>query len=527
MSIILIDKSKSDKQSLLDLITNSTCKLSDELGKNGLVIELNNIRDTPYSKLIWDETNNNIDISPVNNFIIKIAIIGGEGEKISPHIFGGSTFTTEALAPYGRRSHTIFLATREKFNKEILTQKLVFMQSCMIDCQLRGICVDCVSSFIVDNSRIRDFFLLLNIPGIVDLIDEIVNMGSELGCILMEKMGPSLKQYSSYISSLGNNDEKIKNINNYMKLKANSLICVDKLHYLGIEHYDVKPDNIVDGILIDFGESYGIDTINSTSSRKRIFNSLIETDNIYEYPDITNVAGQRPLLSTDPNYIIDSIFALENIRLTKTGKCHGAYREFNTTTELCDYYDFFEKRPYSETISGKGTRQKSIINFKEKYPAINIMNEIDIANVKRGNNILTFLLDFKCGHVCSTDEKQKYLSEFIDKDKNLIYRIANKKQYGYYSLLNYYVDNNPSKFSCFNILLYKDVNCIDLFSKNLHDSKSIRINNNLNEGSWYPGHAGGFLNLKKTRRKRGISRKNQRLKLKPKPKADKPHNGYS
>ena len=131
---------------------------------------------------------------------------------------------------------------------------------------------------------------------------------------------------------------------------------------------------------------------------------------------------------------------------------------------MCDYYDFFETRPYSETISGKATKQKITINFKDKYHAIELMNQIDIDNVKRGNNILNFLLDFKCGSKCSEEKKQEILVECVREDKKLVYHIVNRKQYGYYSLLNFYIQNNPSKFSCFNILLHHNANCINIFS---------------------------------------------------------------
>ena len=446
MSVVLRRKEISDNDCLTMLLQNSTFKLAKTLGRNGITIELNCIENSPYFSLFFNNSTENIERRNIQEFIIKIVVIKIDSRRRNEPNIG------------------FRYSNQDKYNNEILAQKLAFLQTFMIDCQMRGVSPDCICAFHVDFKNFEKFLNIFNIPQLTAL-GEIIkgNNNLKLGCIVMEKLDNVLENFGYEINTtiFSSNDEKIFKINDYFQMKSNSLICLDKLHYIGLKHNDVKPDNIIDGLLIDYGESESINVINSTSTRKRNFNDLdYNGGDVYETNIVNKKSGGRPTIDRE-NYIIKCIFGLENIFLNQYGECVGDYRLNQTTIELCDYYDFFEKAPYTLNQSKK----KTIVNFKEKYAAINIMNEIDRNNVIMGRKIKDYLINRICGPSCDETAKKDLLEEMKQKDMSIIYRILGKRDAncGYLSLFNTFIEHSNDINTCYDILINQDAICSDIF----------------------------------------------------------------
>ena len=151
MSVIIHDKSLSDNDCLVILLHNSLFELAKTLGKNSIVVNLKTNEKSPYFTLYFDERTNKIEKKQIHNFIIKIVVI-----NINP--------SEKNLPPIG-----FFYSNPNKFDNELLSHKLTFMKTFMIDCQIKGICPDCICSFYVDNKNFERFFNFFDIPRLHEL----------------------------------------------------------------------------------------------------------------------------------------------------------------------------------------------------------------------------------------------------------------------------------------------------------------------------------------------------------------------
>jgi serine/threonine protein kinase len=506
MSLIIHSKEHNDESLLMNLLTKSTFKLAETQGKNSITVDIE-CDSSYYERLHYDERSNEIKRTPLNQFVMKIVFIADQ----------------KSIKKIPKDVKLPLLNTEESFNNETLLQKRIFLHSLMIDCQLKGICPDLISSFFVESERRLEFLEYLGIKKLNDIHEHFIEKGIEIeslkfGCIIMERLDDVLDKLGKEISQELNNANKDKNfvsvdekIKRFFMFKANSLICLDKLHYIGISHRDVKPDNIVSGLLIDFGLSVPLpreiwppSKQKGLSRRLRQFNNLdfdvgdrndvsdiyADHDDVENYelfddiPDIYHIKKEKVFLPHEKNKepllnmehcLFESIYKLENEEIRTNGKCIP--NKGHDQVSLCDYYNFSEKKRY--TTKNKGNLKKETRTFTSTFAALTEMNFIDRQDVIRGGKIRTLLenkvFPGKNEHVNYEvlRQREKELDEFVKIHNFPITPTANS---GYYKLLTLYLESEKIIESC-KIILTREQTCITVFQN--PKTETLTVSNSL------------------------------------------------
>ena len=493
MSGIFLDNEYTDELGLLYFMDNSIASVLHNTSYNAIILELKLNRGvkSPYLTVEYDETENNLKLKEIKEIVFKIVIISSKRVEIKP---------------LGLDKRTIDL---ENFNHEIVTQKLIFYSSYMVDFQMKAVCPDIICSFFIKN---KDLFIekLRCEKSEENFIIEYINQSLEqslakckskcesyIGCIVMEKIDCLTignyqvfnllkndfgKLYKSLKPVVYKNkkEEFINSLDIYLNFlisKANVIINLDKLHYTGFVHHDLHIENsmaesfkdipdIYDGNLIQ--PNYNVDDllvlkkipinndgllidfetsryINKTKHSNMIKNRNRNFDNLDSLV--------KPYINTrdENNYINKYIIELESTKSQNTYNTDETeYNNFSSWNNL------LFKTPLVKDIGKKSYR----------YIPIDIMNRIDLLLVQRGLLIRELLLSKKIEEEKEIQAKiYEYIEECIKEDsKNSKTKYLFTKITGAKTMLINYLKLLNIHENCDKIITDEDTSCIEYFN---------------------------------------------------------------
>ena len=435
-------------------VENSICTIISVHSNIGFVIKLTlnlEIPDIkyPYGTLKFDPQTREIGIENVTNIVLKFVIVnkyhnymhlGGERHDFYEDlcdIHGGASSTC-------RQYENGFQEVGKKdFMQEVKTQKIVFFDSYVVDYQLKAICPDIIGITTFSPNIAMAFKAAFTIPNDID--KEIINKyfsyvtglqerKYDIGCIMMEYIeGQTL---SNFI--LNERGDLATPISQYLMLmKAKLLILVDKLHYVGFQHYDLHTQNIIvnnpesmdkmEVFIIDYDKARLID-------KPRVYSNRMITGGYHkdkrEIP-FDSLDSSEEKDAFNKKYVIRSIMYLEQ---DHAGENH-----------LVFYNNSEEEDPGNPT-----------------FIPIDVMNKEYRKDIDRGNKIKDKLLSSVLGPRYTPGEENDLMKDFIDMEREHPYTFENyAKSTGAHALLQLYLETNNYAETCLELLTV-GVNCIKI-----------------------------------------------------------------